>query len=407
MAQGKPAAGEGLKPRRPVQSPSPSPLPPLPPSVSVIGGGAWGTALALALARNIQAVKLWGRDPARMREMARRRCNWRYLPGVDFPPNLAAHSDFDALIDAPLCFVLATPSHAFRATVERLRCAIAAAGYAPGAAKVIWGTKGFDLESGGLLSAVVEEVFGGGGDGGEDSGGGGGGDGAGGGDGGDSGGAAANTGENSGNKTVTRAVISGPSFAAEAARGLPTALTLACADRATAKALAGWFRGPATRVYFSDDLVGVQLGGAIKNVLAIAAGLSDGLNYGANARAALITRGLAELTRLGVALGGRADTFAGLTGLGDLVLTCTDDQSRNRRFGLGLGRGQPADAVRRDIGQAIEGIHAARTLRRLSRELGVDMPITAQVCRIVHEGHDPADAVRNLLRRDAKAESGG
>ncbi|MDD9883792.1 MAG: NAD(P)-dependent glycerol-3-phosphate dehydrogenase, partial [Gammaproteobacteria bacterium] len=381
-------------------SPSPPPSPPLPPSVSVIGGGAWGTALALALARNIQAVKLWGRDPARMREMAQRRCNWRYLPGVDFPPNLAAHSDFDALIDAPLCFVLATPSHAFRATVERLRRAIAAAGYAPGAAKVIWGTKGFDPESGRLLSAVVGEVFGGGGgDGGV------GGDGAGDGGGGDSGGVAgedagaaagedagAAAGENSGGKTVTRAVISGPSFAAETARGLPTALTLACADRAAAQALAGWFRGPATRVYFSDDLVGVQLGGAIKNVLAIAAGLSDGLNYGANARAALITRGLAELTRLGVALGGRADTFAGLTGLGDLVLTCTDDQSRNRRFGLGLGRGQPADAVRRDIGQAIEGIHAARTLHRLSRELGVDMPITAQVCRIVHEGHDPADA---------------
>ncbi|MDD9812149.1 MAG: NAD(P)-dependent glycerol-3-phosphate dehydrogenase [Gammaproteobacteria bacterium] len=389
-----------------MQSRPPSPSPPLPPSVSVIGGGAWGTALALALARNIQAVKLWGRDPARMREMARWRCNWRYLPGVDFPPNLAAHSDFDALIDAPLCFVLATPSHAFRATVERLRRAIAAAGYAPGAAKVIWGTKGFDPESGRLLSAVVEEVFGGDGDGGGENSGAAAGDGGGtGGDTGDAAGDAA--GENSGGKTVTRAVISGPSFAAETARGLPTALTLACADRDAAQALAGWFRGPATRVYFSDDLVGVQLGGAIKNVLAIAAGLSDGLNYGANARAALITRGLAELTRLGVALGGRADTFAGLTGLGDLVLTCTDDQSRNRRFGLGLGRGQPADAVRRDIGQAIEGIHAARTLHRLSRELGVDMPITAQVCRIVHEGHDPADAVRNLLRRDAKAESGG
>lgn len=337
----------------------------MPGAVSVLGAGAWGTALALALARNIAAVRLCGRDATQVAEMARARCNARYLPGVDFPPNLDVVGDFDALVDDSLGFVVALPSHAFRDGVLRLRDAIAAAGHAPGDATVIWGTKGFDPDSGRLPGEVVAEIFGG--------------DGA-------------------------HAVISGPSFAAETARGLPTALTLACADAAAAKRLAAWFRGPATRVYFNADPVGVQLGGAIKNVLAIAAGISDGLNYGANARAALITRGLAELTRLGIALGGRADTFAGLTGLGDLVLTCTDDQSRNRRFGLGLGRGRPADAVRREIGQAIEGIHTARTLRKLSRARGIDMPITEQVCRVIFDAHNPATAVRDLLQRDAKAE---
>jgi len=348
--------------------------------VSVIGAGAWGTALAVALARNIAAVKLCARSPAQAAEMTRARCNARYLPGVEFPPGLTVTSAFDALIDAELGFVIALPSHAFRAGVSRLRDTITAAGYAPADATVIWGTKGF-APGGRLLSEVVEEVFGDGGDGHGDG-----------------------HGDGDGHGAVTAAVISGPSFAGELARGLPTALTLACASREAAARLAGWFRAPATRVYFSDDLIGVQLGGAIKNVLAIAAGLSDGLNYGANARAALITRGLAELTRLGIALGGRADTFAGLTGLGDLVLTCTDDQSRNRRFGLGLGRGRPAAEVKRDIGQAIEGIAAARALHALSARHNIDMPIAAQIHRILFDALPPATAVRDLLQRDAKAE---
>jgi len=339
----------------------------MPRAVSVIGAGAWGTALACALARNIAALRLCARRPAQAAEMAHARCNAKYLPGVEFPPNLTVTADFDALPEAGLRFVIALPSRAFRDGVLRLRHAITAAGFAPGDATLIWGTKGFEPSSGRLLSEVVAEVFGDG--------------------------------------TGTHAVISGPSFAAETARGLPTALTLAATDAAAAQALAAWFRAPATRVYFSDDLIGVQLGGAIKNVLAIAAGISDGLNYGANARAALITRGLAELTRLGVALGGRADTFAGLTGLGDLVLTCTDDQSRNRRFGLGLGRGRPADEVRRDIGQEIEGINTARALQKLSRARNIDMPITTQICRILFESTNPATAVSDLLQRDTKAES--
>ncbi len=349
-----------------------------PDSVSVLGAGSWGTALALALARNLPAVRLWGRNAPEMAELARRRVNQRYLPGVPFPPNLHIEPDFPALIDRDLCFVVAVPSHAFRGSIQSLRRHIDAAGYSAGDATVIWGSKGFDPGSGRLLSEVVDETFG-----------------------------AVVVAATGDAERGARAVISGPSFALETANHLPTALTLACPRRGAAQALAHWFRGPATRVYFSDDVVGVQLGGAAKNVMAIAAGISDGLGFGANARAALITRGLAELTRLGVALGGQAGTFTGLTGVGDLILTCTDDQSRNRRFGIGVGQGKPFEEIRAEIGQEIEGIHSARELHRLSRKCAVEMPITEQVYRILHHGHDPKSAVRDLLRRDPKAEHGG
>ncbi|MGI9310594.1 MAG: NAD(P)H-dependent glycerol-3-phosphate dehydrogenase [bacterium] len=340
-----------------------------PDSVSVIGAGSWGTALALLLAHNIAEVRLWGRDRALLDEIARARCNRRYLPDAKLPQNISLTPDFDAMVEDSdsLCFVLAVPCHAFRARVEALRDAIAAAGRASADATVVWGSKGFEPDSGKLLGEVVAETLGAG---------------------------------------AVRAVLSGPSFAAETARGLPTALTLACDHRAAAQAMADWFRAPATRVYFSDDLIGVQLGGAIKNVMAIAAGISDGLGFGANARAALIARGLAELTRLGVALGGRAETFRGLAGVGDLVLTCTDDQSRNRRFGLGIGQGRAQAEVRREIGQEIEGINSARELRRASAELGIEMPITEQVYQVLHRDRDPKLAVQALLQRDAKSEHG-
>ncbi len=338
----------------------------LPESVCVVGAGSWGTALAMALADNINHVRLWGRNIAQMEEMARRRCNQRYLPGLEFPANLKVETDFDALANDDLAFVVAVPSHAFRETLTALHRSIIAAGHSADAATLIWGTKGFD-RGGQLPGEVVDDIFGGG-------------------------------------AHAAHTVISGPSFAGEMASGLPTALTLACAEQSTAESLADWFRNPTTRVYFSDDLIGVQLGGAIKNVMAIAAGISDGLGFGANARAALITRGLAELTRLGVARGGRADTFTGLAGVGDLILTCTDDQSRNRRFGLGIGQGKSRERMCREIGQAIEGINTARELYSMSRELGVEMPITEQVYRVLHQGHDPKSAVRDLLARDPKAE---
>ena len=336
----------------------------LPKSVSVVGAGSWGTALALVLAHNIGSVRLWGRSRTEMEQIAQQRCNPKYLPDAPFPANLTVETDFAALADDDLAFVVAVPSHAFRDRIEALHRSIVTAGYSADTATVIWGTKGFDPGSGQLLSEVVEQNFGGG----------------------------------------THAVISGPSFAGETAKGLPTALTLACPEPSTAESLANWFRNPTTRVYFSSDPVGVQLCGAIKNVMAIAAGISDGLGFGANARAALITRGLAELTRLGVARGGHADTFTGLAGVGDLILTCTDDQSRNRRFGLGIGRGKSREQVCREIGQEIEGIHTARELYSMSRELNVEMPITEQVYRVVHLGHDPKSAVRDLLGRDPRAE---
>ena len=332
-----------------------------PRSVCVLGAGSWGSALAMVLARNISEVCLWGHDADAMAEMKAKRCNQRYLRGVSFAPNIDITADFE-IVSAHRHFVVVVPSHAFRAVIEKLHRKLQRNKGARDAV-VIWGSKGFDPD-GGLLGDAVGEIFGDG----------------------------------------VHAVISGPSFAAETAKQLPTALTLACRDARRAETLAAWFRTDATRVYSSDDMVGVQLGAAAKNVMAIAAGISDGLGFGANARAALITRGLAELTRLGIALGGRADTFTGLTGVGDLILTCTDDQSRNRRFGLGIGRGTAHEKLRADIGQEIEGINAARELHRLSGEYRVEMPITEQVYRVLHEGRAPKAAVRELLDRDAGSE---
>ena len=336
-----------------------------PDSVSVIGAGSWGTALAIVLSQNISSVRLWGRNTPEMEKMAQQRCNRHYLPDISFPSNLKIVTDFDALVDDNLSFLVVVPSHAFRSTIELLHHSITHSGRLADDATIIWGTKGFDPGTGELLSDVVNESFTG---------------------------------------SSNHAAISGPSFAAETAKLLPTALTLACPDQAVAKTLASWFQTPTTRVYFSCDLVGVQLGGAIKNVIAIAAGISDGLGFGANARAALITRGLTELTRLGVALGGQADTFMGLTGVGDLILTCTDNQSRNRRFGLGVGEGKSVNQICSEIGQEIEGINTTRELYQVSRKLEVEMPITEQVYRVLYQGHDAKSAVRELLQRDPRAE---
>jgi glycerol-3-phosphate dehydrogenase (NAD(P)+) len=337
-----------------------------PDCVSVIGSGSWGTALAILLCRNIDRVLLWGRDAGAMEEMSTERCNNRYLPGIAFPENLEIQPDFNSLVNDNLSFVMVVPSHSFRPVLKDLKESIIRQGYSSDKATIIWGTKGFDTEQGSLLSDVVGEIFG---------------------------------------SAVRSGVISGPSFARETASSLPTALTLASEFSTNAEAMANWFRNQTTRVYFSDDVVGVQLGGAIKNVMAIAAGISDGLGYGANARAALITRGLSELTRLGLAMGGKAETFMGLTGVGDLILTCTDDQSRNRRFGMGIGAGKSLEQVCEEIGQEIEGINTVRELIGISKKLHVDMPITEQVYRIIHHDTDPATAVQLLLRRDPKAES--
>ncbi len=341
----------------------------VPSQIAVLGAGSWGTALAILLCHTTSEVTLWGRDGAQIKEMARSRVNHRYLAGVSFPDNLTLTADFNSLSGFS-DFLLVVPSKAFKSTLLNLfnllnGGEITPHKITPHKITLVSATKGFDPQSSELLGALVKEVFG---------------------------------------NTAIFAVISGPSFAKETAAGLPTAFTLASSNLQHAREISGWFSTPTTRVYFSDDPVGVQLGGAIKNVMAIASGISDGLGYGANSRAALITRGLSELSRLGVALGGKPETFMGLTGVGDLILTCTDNQSRNRRYGLGLGKGLSADKVLAEINQEVEGINTVSELFKLSQKHHIEMPITEQVYRIVHQGAQPAQAVRQLLNRTYKSE---
>ena len=338
----------------------------LPNNVSVLGAGSWGTALAVLLAHNVSRVTLWGRNPDQINDICENAENRKYLPSVRLPENLRPTSDIADTINNSLCFLIAVPSKAYRQTLESLHKAIISSDKDPTSSTIIWATKGFDPDNGKLLSQVTKEVFG---------------------------------------EFENQGVISGPSFARETAQALPTALTLACQSEAIAQSLSTWFRTDSTRVYFSDDPVGVQLGGAVKNVMAIAAGISDGLGFGANARAALITRGLSEMRRLGIKMGGRPETFMGLTGVGDLILTCTDNQSRNRRFGIGLGEGKSKNQITLEIGQEIEGINTVHELFGISQRHQVDMPITEQVYNIIYEKADPAEAVQTLLSRNPKAES--
>ena len=327
-------------------------------TVAVLGVGSWGTALALLLARNGHAVRLWGHDPGEVAPLRHERENRRYLPGIAFPAALTATADLaEALAGVDLALVV-VPSHAYAATLARLRPLL------PAAAGFAWATKCLERD-GRFLHQVTAEVLG---------------------------------------TAWPAAIISGPSFAGEVARGLPTAVTVAATDPAHAARVAALLHGSNLRAYTSSDVVGVELGGAVKNVLAIAAGIADGLGFGANARAALMTRGLAEMTRLGLAAGGQRETFMGLAGIGDLVLTCTDDQSRNRRFGLAIGRGQSAEAACAAIGQVVEGAATVHAALRLARTLGVEMPITEQVDRVLHHGEDPRRAVEILLARDPKPE---
>lgn len=327
--------------------------------VAVLGAGSWGTALALLLARNGHDVRLWGHDPEEVAPLCRERENRRYLPGVPFPARLNASADLvEALAGVELALV-AVPSHAYGATLARLRPLL------PATAGFAWATKGLEHGSGRFLHEVTLEALG---------------------------------------RDRSAAVISGPSFAVEVARGLPTAVTVAAWDVGHARRVATVLHGSNLRAYTSSDVIGVELGGAVKNVLAIAAGIADGLGFGANARAALITRGLAEMVRLGVAVGGQRETFMGLAGIGDLVLTCTDDQSRNRRFGLAIGRGDSAEAASAAIGQVVEGAATVREIRRLARRHGVELPITEQVDAVLYHGQSPRRAVENLLARDPKPE---
>jgi glycerol-3-phosphate dehydrogenase (NAD(P)+) len=328
--------------------------------IAVLGAGSWGTALAMQLARNGVETRLWGRDAAHLLAMADERCNTRYLPGVPFPDRLIPSAELSGSLADSDHILLAVPSHAFRSTLKQIAPSLKAG------TRLAWATKGLEPGSRRLLHQIIAEELG---------------------------------------EGQACAVISGPTFAKEVAKGLPTAVTVASNDETVAAFFASCLHGGAFRAYTASDVTGVELGGACKNVLAIAAGIADGLGFGANTRAALITRGLAEMMRLGVQLGGHPETFMGLAGLGDLVLTCTDDQSRNRRVGLALGRGKSLEAAIESIGQAVEGVKSAPEVYRLAQEHGVEMPITEQVYRVLYEGEAARDAVAALLQREQKAET--
>jgi glycerol-3-phosphate dehydrogenase (NAD(P)+) len=327
--------------------------------IVVLGAGSWGTALAIQLARKGAPVTLWGHDPEHMATLAAQRSNERYLPGIPLPENLLIEADLATALAAARDILVAVPSHAFRGVLELICPSLTES------SRLLWATKGLEAGSGKLLHEVVHEVLG---------------------------------------DSIPTAVVSGPTFAREVAEDLPTAVTVASANEAFARDMAERLHGENFRAYTSQDVIGVEVGGAVKNVLAIAAGIADGLGFGANARTALITRGLAEIMRLGTALGGQHDTFMGLAGLGDLVLTCTDNQSRNRRLGLALGAGSSLEEALANIDQVVEGVQTAREVHDLARSMGVEMPITEQVYAVLYEACSPRQAVHALLDRDQKPE---
>jgi glycerol-3-phosphate dehydrogenase (NAD(P)+) len=336
----------------PLQSPPFAPM-------AVIGAGSWGTALAIHCARAGHPTRLWARDAALIESMRRDRRNVRYLPEARFPAGLEAVADLGEALKGARDVLIAVPSSAFRSTLELLKPRLDAA------ARIVWASKGFETSSGLLPHQVAGEVLG----------------------------------------TRPGAVLSGPTFAREVGGGLPTAMTIASRDAGFAEELAVRLSGPHFRAYTQSDITGVEVGGAVKNVIAIGTGIADGMGFGANTRVALITRGLAEMTRLGLKLGARRETFMGLAALGDLVLTCTDDQSRNRRLGLALGRGSALAEAQRNIGQVVEGVTAAIAVRGVAERLGADIPICIEVYRVMHEGRPVRAALQALMSREVRSET--
>jgi glycerol-3-phosphate dehydrogenase (NAD(P)+) len=333
-------------------------------SITVLGAGAWGTAVAVALAAR-HDVLLWGRNPEQMARTEAARENTDYLPGFPLPASLRIGADLDAAVahvsNAPAestpLLIAACPVAGLRPLLEQLK--------GKPIPNIVWLCKGFEYGTGLLPHQVVREVLG---------------------------------------DAVPGAALSGPSFAQEVARGLPCALTVASASEELRERVVSLAHGNNIRVYSCDDMVGVEVGGAVKNILAIATGTADGLGLGLNARAALITRGLAEITRLGTALGGNATTFMGLTGMGDLILTCTGDLSRNRRVGLALAQGKPLDTIVRELGHVAEGVPCAKAVRELAARLGVDMPITNAVAGVLFDGDAAPEMVARLMERDPRNE---
>lgn len=329
-------------------------------SMTVLGAGSYGTALAITLARNGHDVVLWGHDPNHIGKLQQDRANQAFLPDVSFPDSLSLEPSLEKALAASRNVLIVVPSHVFGDVLKQIKPLLRSD------ARIIWATKGLEAETGRPLGEVVREVLG---------------------------------------DEIPLAMISGPSFAKELAAGLPTAIAVAATDAKFADEVQQLFHcGKSFRVYKNPDFIGIQLGGAIKNVIAIGAGMSDGMGFGANARTALITRGLAEMTRLGVALGADPSTFMGMAGLGDLVLTCTDNQSRNRRFGMMLGQGIGVDEAQEKIGQVVEGYRNTKEVKALAERMGVEMPITEQIYQILYRNKNVLEAAQALLGRATKEE---
>ncbi|MER2492476.1 NAD(P)H-dependent glycerol-3-phosphate dehydrogenase [Catenovulum sediminis] len=328
--------------------------------VSVIGAGSYGTALAICIARNGHKTALWGRDEVQMADMANSRENKRYLPAIPFPTSLHPTADLVDVVSRSKNILLVVPSHAFADMLAQIKP------YLLADACIAWATKGLEPETGRLLQDAARDQLG---------------------------------------NERTLAVVSGPTFAKEMAAGMPTAISVSSTSAEFIQTLSDLMHCEKRfRVYKNNDFTGVQLGGAVKNVIAIGAGMADGIGFGANARTALITRGLTELCRLGEALGAKAETFMGMAGLGDLVLTCTDNQSRNRRFGLALGQGKSVDQAMTDIGQVVEGYRNTKEVYMLSQRMQVEMPIVEQIYQVLYQQKAPKEAAMALLGREQKFE---
>ncbi|GAA0551431.1 MULTISPECIES: NAD(P)H-dependent glycerol-3-phosphate dehydrogenase [Rheinheimera] len=331
-----------------------------PSAIAVLGAGSYGTALAICLARNGNTISLWGRNEEDMAQMAQQRLNQKYLPDIRLPDTLQVTADLAEAVASSRDILLVVPSHAFADTLRQIKPLLQPD------ARLAWATKGLEPETGRLLQDVARDILG---------------------------------------DDVSLAVFSGPTFAKEMAVGMPTAISLSSSDAEFISRLSDLLHcAKSFRVYTNPDFIGVQLGGAVKNVIAIGAGMADGIGFGANARTALITRGLTEMCRLGCAMGAKKDTFMGMAGLGDLVLTCTDNQSRNRRFGLLLGQGKAVDAAMESIGQVVEGYRNAKEVYNLAQRVGVEMPITEQIYQVLYQGKDVKLAALDLLGREKRDE---
>ena len=331
----------------------------VPGNIAVLGGGSWGTALAIQIARAKINVCMWDINAAHVQNMQQDGSNEAHLPGIRFPASLKVSDSLQSTIEQAQTLLLVVPSHAMRSFLQAARAYIRADQH------IVWATKGLEEGTGKLMHQIIAEEL-------PDS--------------------------------QSTAVISGPTFAREVAQGLPTAMTAASSSRAMAEEVISFLHHDNFRVYSSEDIIGVELGGALKNVLAIAAGVADGLGFGANTRAALITRGLNEIMSIGHAMGARQETFMGLAGMGDLILTCTDNQSRNRQMGLKLAQGLSVEQAREEIGQAVEGVKTAKEAWKLVQQHGLDCPIIEQAYRVLYENRSPKEALHLLLSRQAKAE---